>query len=112
VSIDVSALVRALRENPADRAALREVLAGEDLDLRATLAELAAAQRRTEHAVQGLVDVVAGMQDRMGDSTAPTSSVATASAGMPICRGWRCGCAWSTARRSQRWWPTPRSLGR
>ncbi len=115
MSIDVAALVEALRVDPSQRAALRDALGMTDVDVRSALNELAQAQTRTEarldqlaqaqtrtearldelaqaqartearvdeltknvsalalqvaelsQAVKGLLDVVAGMQDRLG----------------------------------------------
>ncbi len=101
MSIDMAAFVRALQDDPAQRAALRDALGIDDLDIRGALDELAQAQARTEarveqlaqaqartearvdelakaqlrtevrveelaQAVNGLLDVAAGMHDRLG----------------------------------------------
>lgn len=99
--IDLGALVRALEEDPQQRAALRAAVFGDQPDLASALAELAqaqartelrveelaqaqartdarldelakevralaAAQRTTEDSLKALVDVVSGIQDRLG----------------------------------------------
>lgn len=86
MTIDAAALVQALRDDPAQRAALRDALGVDDVAVRGALTELAQAQARTEarldelikavsqlsgevgelaQAVKGLLDVTAGMQDRL-----------------------------------------------
>lgn len=101
MAIDLDALVELLRQQPEQRAALRQVLFGDQPDLGAALAALTelqqrtddslqalaeaqrrsesrldalakdvqaltVAQRATEETLKSLLDVVAGMQDRLG----------------------------------------------
>ncbi|CAN5893737.1 hypothetical protein BH23ACT8_BH23ACT8_04330 [soil metagenome] len=94
MSIDLGALVRALEQDPEQRAALRRAVFGDQPDLASALASLterveelaqaqqrtearldeltkdvralAVAQRATEASLKSLVDVVTGMQDRLG----------------------------------------------
>lgn len=90
MSIDLHALVHALRGDPEQRTALRDALGIDDIDVQGALQELTRVQARTEtradarldelakdvlqlsqqvgdltRAVQGLIDVTAGMQDRL-----------------------------------------------
>lgn len=85
--VDLEALLESLRRQPEQRAALRSLLFGDDHDLGAAITALAEAQQRTEarldalakdvqaltaaqqateQALKSLLDVVAGMQDRLG----------------------------------------------
>lgn len=94
MSVDLASLVQALRDDPGQRAALRELLGAGDADVQGALAALARAQERTEQALDqltarldeltkdvrllaaaqarneealmGLLDVASGMQDRQG----------------------------------------------
>jgi hypothetical protein len=66
MSLDVDALLRALRENPEQRDELRRALLG-DRDVEAILVRLAEAQERTEvrlEALTGRVDALAEAQER------------------------------------------------
>ena len=66
IADDLKALVRLLAEDPEQRAALREALFGDAIDVRAEFAMLAQVQRRTEEHLALLTDRVDSLTARVG----------------------------------------------
>ncbi len=74
MSIDMEALVHALRDDPVQRAALRDVLGVDDVDVRGALTELASAQSRTESRVEGMAHAVEELAQAQTRTEASRSS--------------------------------------
>ncbi|MEX0658975.1 MAG: hypothetical protein WD080_07550, partial [Egibacteraceae bacterium] len=77
MSIDLSALVRALEQDPEQRAALRQVVLGDEADVQAALVSLAQAQARTEARLEAL----AGRVEELAQAQARTEARLEALAG-------------------------------